>query len=104
MTIAVANVTTAGNVVYPSVGNTAVTYFALCNFTANTVTANIWVVPNGGTAANSNQLVSNIALTANDTYFLYSAAEKLILGNGDSVQVNANANSSITATTSYTSI
>ena len=103
MTIAVANVTTAGNVVYPSVGNTAVTYFALCNFTANTVTANIWVVPNGGTAANSNQLVSNIALTANDTYFLYTAGEKLILSNGDSVQVSSNANS-ITATTSDTSI
>ena len=103
MTIAVANVTTAGNVVYPSVGNTAVTYFALCNFTANTVTANIWIVPNGDTAANSNQLVSNIALTANDTYFLYSAGEKLILSNGDSVQVSSNANS-ITATTSYTSI
>jgi hypothetical protein len=103
MTIAVANVTTAGNIVYPSVGNTAVTYFALCNFTSGNVAANVYVVPNGETIANSNMLISNITLTGNDTYFLYTAAEKLILGNGDSIQVISNANS-ITSTTSYTSI
>ena len=103
MTINVANVTTAGNVVYPSIGNTAVTYFALCNYSASNVTANVYVVPSGQTPGNTNTLVSNLTIQANDTYFLYIAAEKIILGNGDSLQASANANT-VTATTSYTSI
>ena len=103
MTINVANVTTAGNVVYPSIGNTAVTYFALCNYSASNVLANVYVVPSGQTAGNTNTLVSSLTIQGNDTYFLYIAAEKLILGNGDSIQASANANT-VTATTSYTSI
>jgi hypothetical protein len=39
-----------------------------------------------------------------DTYQLYAGAEKLLLNNGDSVQVNASANTAITTVTSYTSI
>ena len=103
MTINVANVTTAGNVVYPSIGNTAVTYFALCNYSSSNVTANVYVVPSGQTAGNTNTLVSNLVIQGNDTYFLYIAAEKIILGNGDSLQATSNANT-VTATTSYTSI
>jgi hypothetical protein len=103
MTIAVANVTTLGNVVYASTGNTAITYLALCNYSASNVTANIYVIPNGQTPANSNMLVSSLNIQANDTYFLYTAAEKLILGNGDSVQANVSANT-VTSTVSYTTI
>ena len=103
MTIAVANVTTAGNVIYPSIGNTAVTYLALCNYGGSNVTANVYVVPNGDTAANSNMLISNLNITANDTFFLYIAAEKIILGNGDSIQSIVSANT-VTSTISYTSI
>ena len=103
MTINVANVTTAGNVIYPSIGNTAVTYLALCNYSASNVTANLYVVPNGDTIANSNMLISNLTIQGNDTYFLYIAAEKIILSNGDSLQAIANANT-VTSTTSYTSI
>ena len=103
MTINVANVTTAGNVIYPSVGNTAITYLALCNYSASNVTANIYVVPNGQTIANSNILVSSLNIQANDTYFLYIAAEKIILANGDSIQASVSANT-VTSTVSYTSI
>jgi hypothetical protein len=103
MTINVANVTSAGNVIYPSVGNTAITYLALCNYSASNVTANIFVVPNGQTIANSNMLVSSLNIQANDTYFLYIAAEKIILANGDSIQANVSANT-VTSTVSYTSI
>ena len=103
MTIAVANVTTLGNIVYASTGNTAITYLALCNYSASNVTANIFVVPNGQTVANSNMLVSSLNFQGQDTYFLYIAAEKLILGNGDSVQANVSANT-VTSTTSYTTI
>jgi hypothetical protein len=103
MTIAVANVTTLGNIVYASTGNTAITYLALCNYGVSNVTANVYVVPNGQTVANSNMLISSLNIQANDTYFLYIAAEKLILGNGDSVQANVSANT-VTSTTSYTTI
>ena len=103
MTIIVANVTTAGNIIYPSIGNTAITYLALCNYSASNVTANIYVVPNGQTIGNSNMLVSSLNIQANDTFFLYTAAEKLILGNGDSVQSIVSANT-VTSTVSYTSI
>jgi hypothetical protein len=103
MTIAVGNVTTAGNIIYPSVGNTAVTYLALCNYSASNVTANVYVVPNGETIANSNILVSSLNITGNDTYFLYIAAEKIILANGDSIQAQVSANT-VTSTVSYTSI
>jgi hypothetical protein len=103
MTISVGNVTTAGNIIYPSIGNTAVTYLALCNYSASNVTANVYVVPNGETIANSNMLVSSLNIQGNDTYFLYIAAEKIILGNGDSVQAIVSANT-VTSTVSYTSI
>lgn len=103
MTIAVANVTTAGNVIYPSIGNTAITYLALCNYSASNVSANVYVVPNGDTAANSNMLISSLNITGNDTFFLYIAAEKIILGNGDSIQATVSANT-VTSTISYTSI
>lgn len=103
MTIAVGNVTSAGNIIYPSIGNTAVTYLALCNYSASNVTANVYVVPNGETIANSNILVSSLNITGNDTYFLYIAAEKIILANGDSIQAQVSSNT-VTSTVSYTSI
>lgn len=103
MTIAVANVTTLGNVVYASTGNTAITYLALCNYGNSNVIANIFVVPNGQTAANSNMLACTLDIPATDTFYLYTAAEKLILGNGDSVQANVSANT-VTSTVSYTTI
>ena len=103
MTIAVGNVTSTGNIIYPSVGNTAVTYLALCNYSSGNVTANVYVVPNGQTIANSNILVSSLNITGNDTYFLYIAAEKIILSNGDSIQAQVSSNT-VTSTVSYTSI
>jgi phage gp45-like len=109
MTIQVGNVTTTPASVYTSVGNTAITFLSLCNYTAGNITANVYVVPSGGTAGNSNIIVTGLELRASglltgDTYQLYAGAEKLLLANGDSIQVDANANNSITTVTSYTSI
>ena len=108
MTIQVTNVTTAGNVVYASTGNTAVTFLSLCNYGATDVETNLYVVPSGDTPANTNIVLTQLILTASgngtgDTYQLYVGGEKLIFGNGDSVQVTANANT-VTAVVSYTSI
>jgi hypothetical protein len=108
MTIQVANVTTAGNTVYTSSGNTAITFLSLCNYGNADVTTSLYVVPSGGTAGNTNIVLGELLLTSSgngvgDTYQLYAAGEKLLLNNGDFVSVIANANT-VTAVTSFTTI
>jgi hypothetical protein len=103
MTIATADVTTLTGNVYISGGNTAITSLTLCNWGPANVTANLFVVPNSANATTSTQALYGLALQSGDTYQLYAAAEKLLLGPGDSIQVNATANT-VTVVTSYTSI
>lgn len=109
MTIQVANVTTSGTTVFTSVGNTAITFLSLCNYSASNVAANLHVVPSGNTAGSDNIVLVGLELTASgnatgDTYQLYSGGEKLLLSNGDFVVVQATANNAITTVTSYTSV
>jgi len=68
MSISVGNVTTAVANVYVSSGATAITFMSLCNYTAGNVTANVYVVPSGSTAANANIVLASLELTALDTY------------------------------------
>jgi len=89
---------------YTSVGNTAITFLSLTNYSASNVIANVFVVPSGNTAGNLNLVLSQIEIATLDTYQLYAAGEKLLLSNGDSIQANANANNSISTVTSYTTI
>lgn len=105
MSIVTANVSngSAANV-YVSTGNSAVLYLSLTNITASNVNANVYVVPSGNTAGNTNVTLLQIEIASLDTYQLYAANEKLILANGDSIQANANAASSITTVCSYTTI
>jgi hypothetical protein len=108
MTIQVTNVTTAGNTVYTSSGNTAITFLSICNYGNADVTTNLYVVPSGGTAGNTNIVLGELLLTASgngvgDTYQLYAGGEKLLLGNGDFVSIISNANT-VTAVTSFTTI
>ena len=102
--ISTADITTVGNIAYASIGNSAVTYMTLCNYTASNVTANVYIVPSGDTIGNNNITFSSLLIQANDTYQVYQAAEKILLANGDSIQVQANANSSITTVVTYTNI
>jgi hypothetical protein len=104
MSIQVANVTTNTASVYTSSGNTAITFLSLCNYSASNVSANVYVVPNGGSVGDSTAVLASLGITTLDTYQLYSGGEKLLLGNGDSIQVSCTANNSITVTTSYTTI
>lgn len=105
MAIATANVTTgtAANV-YVSSGNTAVTYLSLTNISIGNVLANVYVVPAGDTAGNTNVTLLQIEIATLDTYQLYAGNEKLLLNNGDSIQANSNAATSITAVCSYTNV
>jgi hypothetical protein len=104
MTISVANVTTAATSVYTSSGNTAVSFMSLCNYSGNTVTANVFVVPNGGSAGNSTVVLANLELTSEDTYQFYAGGEKLLLSNGDSVRVSASDNDTVTVVVSYIAV
>jgi hypothetical protein len=103
MSISTTTVTTAGNVVYTSSGNTAITWLSLNNWGPANVTANMFVVPNGNSATTNNQIYYSLVLQSGDTYQIYAAGEKLVLGPGDFVQVNSTSNT-VTAVTSYTAI
>lgn len=104
MSISTANVTTSTANAYVSSGDTAVTFLSLANYSASNVTANVYVVPSGNTVGNLNVVVANIQITTEDTYQFYAGNEKLVLANGDSIQINASANSAIAAVVSYTSV
>lgn len=104
MTISVANITTSTSNAYVSGGNTAITFMSLCNYSNGNVTANVYVVPAGNSAGNTNIVMASLPINTLDTYQLYAGGEKLLLGNGDTVQVDCSANNSITITTSYTTI
>jgi hypothetical protein len=103
------SITTAaiGNTVsnaYVSGGNTAITWLAINNSTANTVTANVHAVLAGNSANTQNLILTNLELTGYETYQLYNAAEKLLLSNGDSVQIVANSAAKLNVVTSYTAV
>lgn len=102
MSITTTNVTTVVTPVYTSIGNSAITFLSLCNYSASNVTANLYVVPNGDSASSQNLVISNLLIPADDTYQFYVGNEKLLLSNGDTVQVNAAINSAISTVTSYT--
>ena len=105
MPIALGNIAnSAAASVYTSVGNTAITFLSLTNYSASNVTANVFVVPSGNTAGNLNLVLSQIEIATLDTYQLYAGGEKLLLSNGDSVQANANVNNALTTVTSFTTI
>jgi len=104
MSISVANITTTPGAVYTSVNSTAVTFMSFCNYSGASVTVNVYVVPDGDIAGNTNIVLSELEITSKDTYQLYAGGEKLILSLGDTVQVAANADNSITTVTSYTSL
>lgn len=104
MPIALGNVTTAAGNVYVSSGDTAVTFMSICNYSAGNVTANVYVVPAGDTAGNLNTVLSQLEISANDTYQFYAGNEKLVMANGDALQVDANVDNAVSTVTSYTEV
>ena len=103
MTIATSTVTTVTGNVYISGGNTAITSLTLCNWGPSNVTANLYVVPSSASPTTTNQMLVSLPISSGDTYQLYAASEKLLLDNGDTIQVDVTANT-VSAVTSYTSI
>jgi len=104
MAIQTANVSNSATTVYTSTNNTAITYLALTNATAAAVNVDIHIVPSGDSVGNINLVAKTLDIAATDTYQLYSGGEKLLLENGDTVQVTANIASGVNSVTSFTSI
>lgn len=85
--------------IYASTGETCVVTLYIANYTGSSVSANVYLVPAAGTAGTSNIIIPNLQIAAYDTYIMNS--ERLVLGNGDMIQANANTASALTATVSY---
>jgi hypothetical protein len=104
MSITTVLVTNSVSNAYVSGGNTAITSLVINNYTSNTVTANVYAVPAGAAANTQNLILTRIEMTGFETYQLYAAGEKLLLGNNDSIQAVANSTGNLNIVTSYTTI
>jgi hypothetical protein len=93
---------TSVSTVYTSTGNSAITTAYLCNTSNSTVTANVYVVPSGATANVANQIMSQIPIAGYDTYIMET--ERLLMNNGDTLQIKSGTASVLTVTTSFTGI
>jgi hypothetical protein len=102
MAIRNTSLTTSATSIYTSSGNSATTVMHFCNYTNNGATANVWLVPSGGSANSATIIYSNVSLTAQNT--LVIDTEKIIFANGDSIYANASSVNSVTATVSYIGI
>lgn len=97
-----AALTTSVSNAYVSSGDTVTSVAYFCNYSGSPVNIHVYLVPNGGTASSSNIIYSNVNIQAGDTYIMET--EKIILGDGDTIQANASANTAVTVTVSYTGV
>ena len=104
MTIQTTAVSNSATTVYTSTNNTAVTYMQLTNTSAGALTVDINVIPNGDSLSATNVVAKTLSISATDSYQLYTGGEKLLLANGDTVQVTASAATGINAVVSFTAI
>jgi len=104
MTIQTTAVSNSATTVYSSTNNTAVTYMQLTNSSAGALTVDIHVIPSGDSLSTTNAVAKTLSIAATDSYQLYTGGEKLLLANGDTVQVTASAATGINAVVSFTAI
>lgn len=85
--------------IFQATVETAVTTVILCNTSPTSVTVNMFLVPNGGTASTATTIVSSMSINANDTFVFDS--EKFILSTGDKFSGYASIPNVVAATISY---
>jgi hypothetical protein len=93
-------ITTDPTTVFEAVGQQAITTIYVCNTTGSPVSFNLFVINSEDSvgAGYDNMAYSSLELTANDTYVISN--ERLVLDNGDLVDVEANVADCITVTVS----
>lgn len=101
MTIINTDLTTVAANIFAPTSNSVVVTLYLCNTSSGTVTANIYAIPVAGTANATTQIACNLSISAYDTYIM--STERLVIDDGEALVANANANSAVSATVSYTS-
>jgi len=102
MAIAQGQIGTTSTTLYTSTNNTAITVIFFCNTTGSDATLSVNVVQSGGSAAATNQIIKDLTITGGDTYIMN--AEKMVLGNADTIQAISGTSNAITASVSYVSI
>ena len=98
MAILNSSITTDADSVYTAFSNVAVSTMYICNYSGSAITANIWMVPNGGTVTNQSLVYDTISIAAHDTYVM--DAERLVLATGDAIHANVSANNAASFTLS----
>ncbi len=82
--------------IYLSDGESGVTTLMICNHHASSnAVVNVWVVPDGAVAGNSNQILKNLTIVASDTFVM--DMEKLVLSDGDSIIAQADVSDVVNA-------
>jgi|APSaa5957512622_1039677.scaffolds.fasta_scaffold109038_2 hypothetical protein len=104
MTIETSSVGTSNTTVYTSTGNNAITLITLCNYSIGNETVSVHIVPSGDGVGDDNIMLKDLPITSGDTYVIYQGGEKILLEDGDLVNVIASGASAITAITSYVAI
>lgn len=108
MAITVNTVDTSVKTIYTSVDDTVVTFFSITNTGTTAVTVDVYVVPSDindfSTIAESAIVLSNLEITVDDTYQFFVGGEKLLLGDGDEIQIQASDTGAINTCISYTEV
>jgi len=104
MTIQTTAVSNSATTVYTSTNNTAITYMELTNVSGGALTVDIHVVPSGDSVSNTNIIAKTLSIATLDSYQIYTGGEKLLLANGDTIQITASAATGINAVVSFTAI
>ena len=90
--------------VFQAAGQQAITVIYICNTSGTDAEVNVYAVNNDDSTSggNDNMILSQLSVTANDTYIM--SLEKLILDDLDKLEVEANIPDVITVTVSSISV
>jgi hypothetical protein len=90
--------------VFQAAGQQAITVVYICNTSSTDATVNVYAVNNDDSTASGddNMILSELAVTANDTYIM--SLEKLILDDLDKIVMEANIPDVVTVTVSSISV
>lgn len=96
-----ATLTTSVAAIYtaPTSGQVVVKRAVFTNIGLTPQTVTVYRVPSGGTAANSNKIISEQRINPGETY-IAAELSNMVLNGGDSIQANASALTAINATMS----
>ena len=96
--------TTVGSptTIYTSSGDSAITSMFFCNTDSSNIDVTVFIVPSGDTLGDEHTIMKALTINATDTFAFGN--ERILLGNGDTVQAFATTTNKVSAVISYTGI